>query len=390
MSLSMAGSSTTSSLRGESQPAGRRDRRPTAPDQRDRARQAPDHRGHRPRPARSLGTSERFWLNLHSRYDLEIEKDHLRRRPDRRRQVPPRLRRPLQDRARRPQSLGPRVPASRTVYDRVAAPGVPGAGVIAGPGLGSISRSCLPGVPAPLERFAGSPPADDRLVNPDRSKTRGSVDVQDDLTRWQTPLGRPDAAPQGPGVDQGASESPRRAHRWAAAGRARLVLRRGLTAAGGVRRRRARRGCGPRRVPGRRGRARRGRVRRDGPRWSRGVGRERFGGRRRRRRSERRRRPARPGALRNAVAALVSVRPAATSRCRTNVLLGGQPHLRVHRLEAVPQVGEHIERGHVEVRRQAEVDQHPPRRRRRAARTASRGSAYCRDEVAGLLMTHPW
>jgi antitoxin HigA-1 len=28
-------------------------------------------------PARFFGTSERFWLNLHPRYDLEIEKDRL-------------------------------------------------------------------------------------------------------------------------------------------------------------------------------------------------------------------------------------------------------------------------------------------------------------------------
>jgi addiction module HigA family antidote len=29
------------------------------------------------RLARYFGTSERFWLNLQSRYDLELEKDHL-------------------------------------------------------------------------------------------------------------------------------------------------------------------------------------------------------------------------------------------------------------------------------------------------------------------------
>lgn len=29
------------------------------------------------RLARFFGTSERFWINLQSRYDLEVEKDHL-------------------------------------------------------------------------------------------------------------------------------------------------------------------------------------------------------------------------------------------------------------------------------------------------------------------------
>ena len=29
------------------------------------------------RLARYFGTSDRFWLNLQSRYDLEIERDHL-------------------------------------------------------------------------------------------------------------------------------------------------------------------------------------------------------------------------------------------------------------------------------------------------------------------------
>ncbi len=32
------------------------------------------------RLARYFGTSERFWLNLQSRYDLEIERDHLGKR----------------------------------------------------------------------------------------------------------------------------------------------------------------------------------------------------------------------------------------------------------------------------------------------------------------------
>jgi addiction module HigA family antidote len=32
------------------------------------------------RLARYLGTSERFWLNLQARYDLEVEKDRLGRR----------------------------------------------------------------------------------------------------------------------------------------------------------------------------------------------------------------------------------------------------------------------------------------------------------------------
>ncbi|MCC6929472.1 MAG: hypothetical protein IT359_10820 [Gemmatimonadaceae bacterium] len=27
--------------------------------------------------ARYFGTSDRFWLNLHTRYDLEVERDHL-------------------------------------------------------------------------------------------------------------------------------------------------------------------------------------------------------------------------------------------------------------------------------------------------------------------------
>lgn len=35
------------------------------------------------RLARYFGTSERFWLNLQSRYDLETEKDRLGRRLDR-------------------------------------------------------------------------------------------------------------------------------------------------------------------------------------------------------------------------------------------------------------------------------------------------------------------
>jgi addiction module HigA family antidote len=35
------------------------------------------------RLARYFGTSERFWLNLQSRYDLEVEKDRLGRRLDR-------------------------------------------------------------------------------------------------------------------------------------------------------------------------------------------------------------------------------------------------------------------------------------------------------------------
>ncbi len=35
------------------------------------------------RLARYFGTSERFWLNLQSRYDLEVEKDRLGRRLER-------------------------------------------------------------------------------------------------------------------------------------------------------------------------------------------------------------------------------------------------------------------------------------------------------------------
>src|SRR5258707_4704015 len=38
------------------------------------------------RLARFFGTSERFWMNLQSRYDLEIEKDQLRGTP---RRLPP-------------------------------------------------------------------------------------------------------------------------------------------------------------------------------------------------------------------------------------------------------------------------------------------------------------
>ena len=34
------------------------------------------------RLARYFGTSERFWMNLQTRYDLEIEKDRLRAVPD--------------------------------------------------------------------------------------------------------------------------------------------------------------------------------------------------------------------------------------------------------------------------------------------------------------------
>lgn len=39
------------------------------------------------RLARYFGTSERFWLNLQARYDLEIEKDRLGRRLEREVQV---------------------------------------------------------------------------------------------------------------------------------------------------------------------------------------------------------------------------------------------------------------------------------------------------------------
>ncbi len=35
------------------------------------------------RLARYFGTSERFWMNLQGRYDLEVEKDRLGRRLDR-------------------------------------------------------------------------------------------------------------------------------------------------------------------------------------------------------------------------------------------------------------------------------------------------------------------
>src|SRR2546423_3516989 len=35
------------------------------------------------RLARYFGTSDRFWLNLQARYDLEIEKDHLGKRLER-------------------------------------------------------------------------------------------------------------------------------------------------------------------------------------------------------------------------------------------------------------------------------------------------------------------
>ena len=35
------------------------------------------------RLARYFGTSERFWLNLQTRYDLEVEKDRLGKRLDR-------------------------------------------------------------------------------------------------------------------------------------------------------------------------------------------------------------------------------------------------------------------------------------------------------------------
>src|SRR5262245_1869306 len=39
------------------------------------------------RLARYFGTSERFWLNLQTRYDLEVEKDRLGRRLEREVQV---------------------------------------------------------------------------------------------------------------------------------------------------------------------------------------------------------------------------------------------------------------------------------------------------------------
>lgn len=35
------------------------------------------------RPSRYFGTSERFWLNLQARYDLEVEKDRLAGRLER-------------------------------------------------------------------------------------------------------------------------------------------------------------------------------------------------------------------------------------------------------------------------------------------------------------------
>jgi antitoxin HigA-1 len=50
---------------------------PGPADQRDRARPAPHQRWHALRLARFLGTSERFWINLQARYDLEAEKDRL-------------------------------------------------------------------------------------------------------------------------------------------------------------------------------------------------------------------------------------------------------------------------------------------------------------------------
>jgi plasmid maintenance system antidote protein VapI len=41
----------------------------------------PYRAGHRAlRLARYFGTSDRFWLNLQSRYDLEVERDHLEAR----------------------------------------------------------------------------------------------------------------------------------------------------------------------------------------------------------------------------------------------------------------------------------------------------------------------
>ena len=43
------------------------------------------------RLARYFGTSERFWLNLQSRYDLEVEKDRLGKRLEREVQVLARL-----------------------------------------------------------------------------------------------------------------------------------------------------------------------------------------------------------------------------------------------------------------------------------------------------------
>jgi len=36
-----------------------------------------DHGGHGPGAIALFGTSERFWLNLQSRFDLEAEKDRL-------------------------------------------------------------------------------------------------------------------------------------------------------------------------------------------------------------------------------------------------------------------------------------------------------------------------
>ncbi len=52
-------------------PRRRRHRCAAAPDQRDRARQVRHQRRHRTPTRPIFGTSERFWLNLQSRYELE-------------------------------------------------------------------------------------------------------------------------------------------------------------------------------------------------------------------------------------------------------------------------------------------------------------------------------
>ena len=64
---------------GESVSAGQGDGHAHQGDQRHRSRAAPHQRRHGAAARPLFGTSERFWMNLQLRYDIEIEKDRLER-----------------------------------------------------------------------------------------------------------------------------------------------------------------------------------------------------------------------------------------------------------------------------------------------------------------------
>jgi hypothetical protein len=63
--------------RSEAAQVGGQDWCSNAADQRDRARQAPGHSGHCSSAGRYFGTTDRFWVNLQTRFDIEVEKDKL-------------------------------------------------------------------------------------------------------------------------------------------------------------------------------------------------------------------------------------------------------------------------------------------------------------------------